>query len=178
MVALVTRAELASHLQVPQVFNDAADLAIAAASAYVEGKTGLAFTVRTATIVLPSSRDREIPIPLRPARAVTAVSIGGTAYTDARLTAAGTIYRALGWRSTYEPEDVLVTVQYGLTTTPDDIKGVVLELAGARYEGHLGVESEQIDDYRVAYSSTLSQTSLVTLANYGADVGALSMSGR
>lgn len=180
MVLLVTAAELASHLQ--KDFDGyqtaSAEQAIATTSTYVEGKIGMAFTPRTATIVLPSSRDREMPIPLRPARSVTSVSIGGTAYADVRLTADGTLYRALGWRTKYEPQDVLATIEYGMLVTPDDIKGLVCELAGGIFDGRLGVESEQIDDYRVAYSGVLSETSLATLSHYGADVGTLSMTGR
>jgi hypothetical protein len=180
MVMLVTAAELASHLQrsFDQYETATANQAITTSSAYVENKTGMAFTARTATITLPSSRDRELSLPLRPVRSVTAVSIGGTTYTDARLTASGTLYRDLGWRTTYAPQDVLATVQYGLLVTPDDIKGLVCELSGGIFDGRLGVQSEQIDDYRVAYSGVLSATSLATLANYGADVGTLSMTGR
>jgi hypothetical protein len=109
---------------------------------------------------------------------VTSVKIGGTSYTDFAITAGGGLYRAGSWRTASAPQTVEVTVQYGCTTVPDDIKGLVLELAGARYEGRLGVESEQIDDYRVAYSGVLSETSMATLAAYGADVAALSMTGR
>jgi hypothetical protein len=178
MVLLVTAAELASHLQVPEVDTASANQAITTASAWVENKTGMAFTPRTATIVLPSSRDREVGLPVRPVRSVTSVSIGGTTYTDARLTASGTLFRTLGWRTTYEPQDVLVTVEFGLLVTPDDIKGLVWEVSGGIYDGRLGVQSEQIDDYRVAYSGVLSETSLSTLSSYGADVGTLSMTGR
>lgn len=178
MVLLVTAAQLASHLQVPEVDTLSAEQAIATASAYVETKTGLAFTPRTATIRLPSSAALEMRFPLQPVRAVTAASIDGVPVTDFTLTASGTIYRPRSWRTAYVPQTVRLTVDYGLAATPADIQGVVYELAAGIYDGRLGVESEQIDDYRVAYSGTLSDTSLATLAAYGADVAALSMTGR
>lgn len=178
MVLLVTAGQLASHLQVPEVDTLSAEQAIATCSAYVETKTGLAFTPRTATIRLPSSGGLELHFPLRPVRAVTAASIDGVPVTDFQLTAAGTIYRARSWRTAYAPQTLLLTVDYGMASTPADIQGVVLELAGGIYDGRLGVEAEQIDDYRVSYSGVLSETSRAILAAYGADVAALSMTGR
>jgi hypothetical protein len=177
MVLLVTAAELASHLK-KDLDTASAEQAIATASGYVEDKTGYAFTTRTATLTLPSSPALTLQLPVRPVRAVTAVTIGGSSYTDFRLTATGEVYRGRSWRTAYEPQDVEVTITYGIAVVPSSIKGVVLEVAGGIYDGQIGVESEQIDDYRVAYSGVLSHTSLATLAAYGADVASLSMTGR
>jgi hypothetical protein len=178
MVALISRAELASALGVPDVDNGSADLAIAGASAWVEGKTGYAFTARTATIVLPSSLAFEIPVPLKPVREVSAVSIGGVAQTDFALTASGTLFLAYGWRTSYLSESVEMTVEYGTTVTPDDIKTVVAELAGVDYDNRRGVQSEAIDDYRATYfEGVLSAQSRSTLAAYGATVGSVAVGG-
>lgn len=177
MVLLVTAAELASHLQVPEVDTASAEQAIRTSSAWVESKTGLAFTPRAATIRLSGSLATVLELPLRPVTAVSVVTIDGTAYTDFSLTADGHLYRGLSWRTACTPQIVSVTLQYGCAVAPDDVKGVVFEVSGGIYDGRLGVESEQIDDYRIAYSGVLSPTSLEALANYGADVGVLSMTG-
>lgn len=178
MVMLVTAAELASHLQ-KAVDTATAEQKIQVYSAWVESQTGMAFTARTATIKLPATAARELVIPVRPLRTVTSVKIGATAYTDF-TPGDGILWRARGWRTSFTPELVEVTVGYGLTVTPDDIKGVVLEAAGLAYDVPAGVESEAIDDYRVSYVVTgqLSETSLATLAAYGANVAALSFTGR
>lgn len=181
MVLLVEAEELASHMQRGEddpLDRASAEQAIATSSSFVESKTGLAFTPRTATVRLPSSAGLLLQIPLRPLTAVVSAKIGGTAYTDFVLTADGAIHRTRSWRTTVAPQIVEVTVQFGCARAPDDIKGVVYEMAEGIYDGRLGVESETIDDYRVAYSGVLSATSVQTLANYGADVAALSMAGR
>jgi hypothetical protein len=178
MVLLVTAAELASYLQVPEVDTASAEQAIRTASGWVESKTGVAFTPRTSTLRLSGSLATILELPVRPVTAVTAVTIDGTAYTDFSLTAGGQLYRELTWRTGFGPQVVAPTVKYGCAAPPDDIKGVVLEMSGGIYDGRLGVRSEQIDDYRIAYSGVLSPTSLDTLASYGADVGTLSMTGR
>jgi hypothetical protein len=65
---------------------------------------------------------------------------------------------------------------YGTTATPDDIKGVVAEVAGAVYEGRLGVSNERVDDYAVSYTGVLSDISRATLAKYGATVATVPVS--
>lgn len=176
MVALISKAELGSAIGQPDVDDAQADLAIAYGSDWVEGACGMAFTARTATIELPASLAYELRIPLKPVRAVTAASIAGVAVTDYTVTADGTLYLLYGWRTSYLPEKVSITVQYGTTTTPGDIKGVVAEVSGAVYEGRLGVSAEGVDDYRVQYSGILSEISRATLAKYGARVGSVPVS--
>lgn len=179
MVMLVTTAELASHLRVDEADLDAASAAqaVSTASAWVESTTGLAFTSRTSTVRLPSARARLIEWPLRPLRSVGSVTIDGTAYTDHSVTADGALWRSAGWQTTWAPQVVEVTATYGFQATPDDIKGVVFEVAEGIYDGTLAVESERIDDYQVSRSGVLSETSLKTLANYGASVGTTAMRG-
>ncbi|MET0521481.1 MAG: hypothetical protein ABW156_05820 [Jiangellaceae bacterium] len=177
MVQLITPEELASYLQ-QDLDASTANQAINTASAYVESKTGMAFTPRTATVRLPASTGLEMSLPVRPVTAVASVTIDGTSYADYALTADGTVYRARSWRTAMYPQIVQMTIQYGCAQAPNDIKGVVTELSGGIYDGRLGVQSEAIDDHRVSYSGVLSAVSVQTLANYGADIGSLSMTGR
>lgn len=169
MVQLVTEEQLASHLK-RDLDLATARQAVATASAWVESRTGMAFTPRTATLKLPATAALELVVPLRPLREVSAVSIGGTAYADWQLVG-GLLWSARGWRTTYAPQDVELTVQYGTATTPDDIQGVVLDAAGLIYEVPPGTSSEAIDDYRVNFTGALSETSRQTLAAYGASAG-------
>ncbi|WP_045746393.1 hypothetical protein [Actinoplanes rectilineatus] len=177
MVQLATAAELASELGIDLADLDQgkADRKLASASAAVESMTGMAFTTRTATLRLPGSAALELALPVRPVRQITAVSIGGRAYTDFRLTATGALWRARGWRTVWGPETVEITVEYGLTAIPDDIKGLVLEMAADTYDGRVVMES--IDDYRVQYADGggLSAEAARTLAAYGGGAAALAM---
>jgi hypothetical protein len=172
MVALITVEELgAAPSLAGETLNVAqAEQAIATASAWVEGKTGMAFTERTATITLPSSRLFDMPFPLQPLRDVTAISINGVPVTDFKKTAMGTLFRTTQWATSYLPEDITVTAVYGFAEVPADIKGVVLELAALAYDGDEGVTSESIDDYRVQRGGMLSQMSLDTIARYAGRV--------
>jgi hypothetical protein len=176
MVQLVTAEQLASHLQ-QDLDRASAEQAIETASAFVESKTGLAFTARTATVRLPATSALELVVPLRPLRAVTSVSIGGTTYTDFEP-GDGVLWRASGWRTRFGAQRVEVTVDYGFTAVPDDIQGVVREVAATIYEGRQGVASEGVDDYRANYTGELSQTSKETLAAYGAGVGTVRLMSR
>lgn len=179
MVMLVTTAELASHLRVDESDLDvpAAEQAIRTASAWVESTTGLAFTSRTSTVRIPSTWARSVSLPVRPVQGVSSVKIGGTPYTDFTLTADGLLWRSVGWQTMWEPQTVEAVVTYGIQTTPDDVKGVVLEVAEGVYDGNLAVESERIDDYQVSRSGLLSDLSIKTLASYGANVGTTAMRG-
>lgn len=176
MVMLATAVELASYLK-QDVDTVSAEQSLTFASAQVETMTGMAFTVRTATLSIPSWSGQVLSLPLKPVRSIVSASIGGGSITDYLLTASG-LYRARGWRTNYAPQDIVITVQYGTTAVPDDIKGVVLEVAGAAYDGRNGVSSEGVDDYRVSYAGVLSHTSRATLAAYGADAGTVSMIAR
>lgn len=178
MVLLVTAEELASHLQQDGLDRASAEQAIRTSSAWVESTTGLAFTSRTSTIRLPAGWARQLYLPMRPVRSVAAVTIGGVPFTDFTVTAEGHLWRASGWQTAWAPQTVEMTVTYGLEVTPDDVKGVVFEVAGGIVDGRLGVESQRIDDFQVAYSGVLSETSQKTLANYGSSVGTTAMRGQ
>lgn len=174
---LVTAAELATHLKQSFDAFDAAtaEQAIETASAFVEGETGMAFTSRTATVKVSSFAGPSLWLPFRPITAVSAVTIGGLPYTDYTLMSDGSLYRKLFWRTDSYPQDIEVTITYGATSPPDDIKGVVLEVAASIFDERSGVSSESIDDHRVSYTGELSQVSRKILAKYGAGVALVSM---
>jgi len=174
MVLLVTAEELASHRQDENVDRASAEQAIRTASAYVESLTGIAFTARTATVSLPAPAGLELSVPLRPLRTASPVLIGETAYTDFTQVG-GYLWRASGWRTGTGPSSVTVTATYGTDAAPDDIKGVVLEVADEIYEQILAVSSDSIDDQRTAYTGQLSHISRTTLANYGVGAGTVNI---
>lgn len=176
MVQLVTPEQLASHLG-QDLDRASAEQAIETASAFVEAQTGMAFTTRTATVRLPGTSAPELVIPLRPLREVGTASIGGVLYFDFEV-GDGVLWRSAGWRTRYGAQQVDVTVTYGFAAAPDDIKGVVREVAAVIYEGRQGVSSEGIDDYRANYTGALSETSQKTLAAYGAGPGTVRLQGR
>lgn len=169
--SLITRAELSAYLGGAEIDNTRADQAIATSSGWVEDKTGWAFTARTATVVLPVAYGTDVPLPFKPIRSISAVSIGGTPITDYVLSGAGSALTLYGWWS--EMVDVTLTIDYGTLTTPASIKGVVAELAGAMYDERLTIQNERIDDYAVAYTGVLSEISKSTLALYGAQVSSV-----
>lgn len=163
---LASAAELAVHLKQP-VKTAAAEQALVTASAFVEGATGMAFTIRSVTLILPAPRGQFLYLPVRPVRGVTSVVSSGTMLTGYTLDAGlGLLYRYTGWSTAlYTPLEV--TMQYGAAAVPDDVKGVVLEVAGQIYDEVLGKQSEGIDDYRVSFTGELSAMSRMTLSNYG-----------
>ncbi len=173
MVMLVTAAELATSIKQP-VKTASAELAISTASAYVESVTGMAFTERTAVIQVTAPNGQYLDIPLKPIRGITSAVVSGNSYTDYLITATG-LYRQLGWRSKSTPEAVTLTVEYGISVTPPDVKGLVLEVAGFLYDERAGIQSEGVDDYRVTYTGRLSPMSLSTLSNYGVNVATWAM---
>lgn len=174
-VLLITLTEYAAALgvDVDDLDIGKAQFDIAAASSWVESVTGHAFTVRTSTIRLPAVAVQELHLPVQPVRAVSAASIGGATVTDYTVTLDG-VWRSAGWRSSYAPQILQFTVQYGLTSPPPNIKALVREVSVLLAEG--AVTAESIDDYRVQYASGggLSVTAEQTLAAYGAGVAVVS----
>jgi hypothetical protein len=94
------------------------------------------------------------------------VRVNGTVLASTEYTLVmNNLYRVIGWGriwgSTvptapyvgFPPELVEVDHTYGYTTVPDDVKGAVLETAGAMYTGpDITTAAEQIDDYRTEMS--------------------------
>jgi len=125
--------------------------AVAAASAAVRDAAGAPISAVTATVTLPGTRERWLPIP-GPATAVTAVAIDGEAVTDHRVWP-NALWRECGWGASHLP--VTVALTFGLAV-PDDIKQLVCELAIMASTADAidpRLESETIDDYQVRYTA-------------------------
>lgn len=121
------------------------------ASEAVRDAAGSAITAVTATVTLPGVASRYLRLPVSPVTAVSVVGIDGTAITDWTLTD-GRLRRDGGWCG----EDVTVTVTYGLSEAPGDVKRLVCELAAALLAvdpgSRVGVTMEAVDDYRVGFT--------------------------
>jgi hypothetical protein len=147
-----------------------AQILLAAASAAVRRETGQIITAGTATAEIqghhlsdeerfeladpyavnpwavgygrrPVRVRRDLLLPQQPVRAVQAVLLNGTAISDWELHG-GALWRACGW-----PGWVTVTWTYGLSETPDDVKGFVLMSSDEALRGAIPVLSEQIVEY-------------------------------
>lgn len=153
MTDVISRAELASWLQVVDVDNATADLVIASAQAAARRYGPRAFIAAgTHTIVVPVHKGTAT-LP-RPVTAVTSVSwVTGNGPTvaasgwafDGMATLSGLDYCNPGTGQQLAqyppPTSVQVTYTGGYATVPADVKGVVLALAGRMYDNPRGLRS-------------------------------------
>lgn len=153
MTDVITRAELASWLQVVDVDNATADLAIQSAQGTARRYGPRAFIAAGShTIVVPVHRGTAT-LP-RPVTAVTSVSwVTGNGVTvaasgwafDGMATLSGLDCAATGngqQLAQYPPPtSVQVTYTGGYAAVPADVKAVVLALAGRIYDNPRGVRS-------------------------------------
>lgn len=169
MVMLVSAEELASHLQRDDLDRATAEQAITTVSSWVESQAGWAFSPRTAELRLPATYASFLSVPVRkPLRSVDAVVIDGVAVTDWWLGTPGGVYRQGGWRPNGWAQPIDLTVTFGLDACPDDVKGVVYELAGLIVDNPTALTSERIGDLAEQYRDQLSAMSQATLTAYGA----------
>lgn len=144
-----TPAELASHLQVPEVDTASATLAIEGATGAVQAACGgqRMLPVADDTVTLRGGA-RSVWLPQRPVTAVGAVTTISSGVVTARVL--GTDYTVFGaelvWAPRYGvwPEFVTVTYSHGWTTIPAAVKGVCLSLAGRLYANPQGLRSETV----------------------------------
>lgn len=145
-----TAAELASFLK-QDVDTSTATLAIQVCSELFAKRAHTRFESTSATYSQPGVNAFQIVLPFQPLIAVSAVRIKGVAVTD--YTVIGpSVYRRLGFGNwwSFPPDLVEVDYTHGYTTVPDDVKGAVLESAGAAYMSpDVTVAQEQIDDYSI-----------------------------
>lgn len=143
-----TVAELASFLK-QDLDTSTATLAIQATSEMFAKRAHTRFESTAATYSQPGVNAFEIVLPFQPLIAVSAVRINGVAVTD--YTVIGpSVYRKIGFGSwsAFPPDLVEIDYTHGYTTVPDDVKGAVLESAGACYSSpDISTRSESIDDY-------------------------------
>lgn len=149
MVMYATPADLAAYLK-QDVDTSTATLALQIASELFAQAANTRFEATTVTYQTQGSANSELILPFWPITSVTAVRIGGVTVTD--YTRIGQVmYRVARWGGyIYPPPLVEVDLTHGYAAPGDDVKGVVLETAGAAYMGpDITTAAESIDDYSV-----------------------------
>lgn len=153
MTDVITRAELASFLQVADVDNATADLAIAGAQAAVKRYAPRAFiTSGSHTIVLPvHGGTATLPRPVADITSVSWVTGNGATVAasgwsfDGMATVAGLDYDTLGngqQLAQYPPPtSVQVVYDGGYAAIPAAVKDIVLAVAGRKYDNPRGLRS-------------------------------------
>lgn len=133
------------------------DAALESASEAVRDAAGLPIVATTATISLPapSPCDQWLDLP-GPVSAVTLVEVDGEPFTD-YVRQGSSLWARSGWRTTWEPVNVDVTLTFGLAEVPADIVSLVCDLAHASLLQDApvaaGTSSVAIDDYRETYAT-------------------------
>lgn len=148
--------DLASYLQ-KDVDTATATLNLQVASTLFSTRANTWFQPVTVTYQTQALGYRQLYLPYRPVTAVSAVRIVSfTANTTTTITDYSRIktvlYRLIGFGvpGVFPPDMVEVDLTYGFATVPDDVRGAVVESAGAAYQGpDITVAAEQIDDYRI-----------------------------
>lgn len=153
-VMYATVAELASYLQ-QDVDTSSATLALQTTSQLFSTRANTMFTATTVTYQTQGTGRRQLWLPYRPVTAVSAVRIindaGTITITDYRRIK-NVLHRLAGFGTpcAYPPDLLEVDLTHGYSTVPDDVKGAVLESAGAAYSSpDITIKSESIDDYSV-----------------------------
>lgn len=151
MAMYATAAQLAGFLkQDVDIFT--AEQALTIASDLFAARANTRFEPHTATYAVASvdgTANYRIYLPHIPVTAVSAVRINGTAVTDYTLVG-NALYRLIGFgfQWAFPPDLIEVDYTYGETVVPDQVKGAVLETAGAIYSSpDITTASEAIDDY-------------------------------
>jgi hypothetical protein len=158
---LFTLEELASHLQ-SDLDTATATLARARVVAYLESELGVVLTQRTGTVTFhpePSTDFLRLPWP----STVTAVTVNGVAlvaddwYLVNSLAEIRLVSKCWGGFAgdIRKLPTVVVSLTYGYLTPPAVLKAWGLLLAGQAYQlaPKIGLQSESIDDYSVAYAT-------------------------
>jgi hypothetical protein len=154
-VMYATVAELASFLK-QDVDTSTATLALQVTSQLFTLRSNTAFNPVTVTYQTPALGYRQLYLPYRPVTAVSAVRIvsaqAGTLVITDYTRIKQVLYRLIGFGvpGVFPPDMVEVDLTYGYTAPGDDVKGAILESAGAAYMGpDITVAQETIDDYTI-----------------------------
>lgn len=154
MTAYATPTELAGFLQ-KDIDTYSAQLVLDKASALFSVKADTQFLPTTAVWSTIGNGRTELRIPFWPIISVTSITVAGVTVTDySRIKR--TLFRLIGWGvpGRYPPDEVVVTLSHGYAAVPEDVKGAVLETAGAAYQSPDNTTlSESIDDYAVKFSA-------------------------
>jgi hypothetical protein len=166
-MALATPSDLASYLQ-QDVDTSTATLVLAISSTLFETAAATKFSATSATYTVEGRGQPVINIPNSPLIAIVQVRIAGAIIASTEYTQVlNNLYRTIGWGRVlgptlatapymaFPPELVEVDHTYGYASVPDDVKGVVLETAGAAYMNpDITMVRERIDDYDIERSRT------------------------
>lgn len=175
-VQYATEAELASFLK-QDVDTSTATLALQAASALFSTRAQTWFAPVTTTYQFQALGQRQLYLPFRPVSAVSAVRIinqlSGTLVITDYYRIKTVLYRLIGFGvpGMFPPDMGEVDLTYGYATAGDDVKGAVLETAGAAYMGpDITTAAETIDDYTIKMAPNAGGMSLspaaLALADY------------
>ena len=170
-VLYVTASELASYLK-QDVDTATATLNIQTLSAMFSTRAATAFTPTSITWEIEGLGYAQLIIPYKPIISVSAIRINGVAITD-YTRVRSKLYRLAGFGTPgqFPPDVVEVDLTHGYATPPDDVRGAVLESAGAAYSSpDITVQSESIDDYSVSSASGSGGVSLSKSAQDLADL--------
>lgn len=176
-VMYATVDELAGYLK-QDVDTFTATLAIQVASQRFSTAANTMFTPTTITYQAPALGYRQLQLPFRPIISVSAVRIVSAA-TGITLTITDysriktVLYRLIGFGvpGIFPPDMAEVDLTYGFAACPDDVKGAVLETAGAAYQNpDPSTSSESIDDYSVRISPDMGGVALSPSAQKLADM--------
>jgi hypothetical protein len=175
-VLYATASELASYLQ-QDVDTSSATLALQTTSQLFTLRANTAFLPTTVTYQVEGCGYSQIRLPFRPIISIQAVRIvtasGVTTTVTDYTRIKQVLYRLAGWgvRSAFPPDMIEVDLTHGFATVPDDVKGAVLESAGAAYSSpDITVKSESIDDYSVSSAANSGGVMLSPAAEKLADL--------
>jgi hypothetical protein len=175
-VMYATVAELASFLK-QDVDTSTATLALQTASQLFSTRANTMFAPTTVTYQFEALGQRQLYLPFRPVTAVSAVRIinqfSGTLTITDYTRIKSVLYRLIGFGvpGMFPPDMGEIDLTYGYAAPGDDVKGVVLETAGAGYMSpDITVASEAIDDYVIKSAANAGGMSLSPSAKALADM--------
>lgn len=159
-------AELASFLKM-DVDTSTATLALQTASQLFSARADTMFAPTTITYQVQALGQRQLYLPFRPVSAVSAVRIinqfAGTLTITDYSRIKSVLYRLIGFGvpGMFPPDMAEVDLTHGLAAAGDDVKGAVLETAGACYMNpDVSTAAETIDDYSIKRAPNLGGMSL------------------
>jgi len=175
-VMYATASELASYLK-QDVDTSTATLALQTTSQLFTVRANTAFQPTTVTYQVEGYGWTRIRLPFRPIISIQAVRIitaaGDTTTVTDYTRIKQVLYRLSGWgvRCAFPPDMIEVDLTHGFTVVPDDVKGAVLESAGAAYScPDITIKSESIDDYSVSSAANAGGVMLSPAAEKLADL--------
>lgn len=154
-VLYATPSELASYLQM-DLDTATATLALQTTSQLFSARAATAFTPVVVTYQTIGQGFWQLQLPYRPIisiQAVRIIGLGGNVTVTDYTRIKTVLYRLIGFGvpGMFPPDLVEVDLTHGYATVPDDVKGAVLESAGAAYSSpDVTVKTESIDDYSVS----------------------------